>query len=425
MIKTLSAKQKAIFAFILSDCQYLICDGAVRSGKTVVMSNAFIIWAMENFNGQLFGICSKTVSNAERNVLNPLITDSQLPYKMKYHRADRYLSVTCGDKENKFYLFGGKDESSYTLIQGITLAGVFLDEVALMPRSFVEQAISRTLTYGPKKKIWFNCNPEGQLHWFNQEWVIKADKGEKKSVTHLHFLMSDNPIMTKEAIADTENMFSGVFYQRYIEGKWVAAEGLIYDMFDMEKHIIDTSTLEYEGGYYVSSDYGIQNANVFLLWRKEKGTDRHIVLKECYYSGRENNKQKTVSELVDMLDDMLDGIKPEKVFIDPSAAALIVELRKRGYSIMKADNDVLDGIADVATMIGKNRIMVDKSCKNTINEFGVYCWDAKAAEHGADQPVKANDHAMDAVRYYIRTRRLVKKDWTDMKYKSIYKSQWR
>lgn len=424
MINKLSAKQKQIMKFVVSDCKYLICDGAVRSGKTVIMSMAFIIWAMETFEGCIFAICSKTVANAERNVLNPLISNAVLPYTMKYHRAERYLSVTCGGKENRFYLFGGKDESSYALIQGITLAGVFLDEVALMPRSFVEQAISRTLTYD-NKKIWFNCNPEGQLHWFNQEWIIPADSGEKP-VKHLHFLMSDNPIMSQEAIAETENMFSGVFYDRYIKGLWVAAEGLIYDMFNQNIHVIDADKLEYEGSYYVSSDYGIQNANVFLLWRKEKGTERHVILKECYYSGREEHKQKTVSELVTMLDEMLEGITPERVIVDPSAAALIVEMRKRGYAVKQADNDVLDGIADVSTMLMKDRIAVDRSCKNTINEFGVYCWDDKAAERGQDVPVKTNDHAMDAIRYYVRTRKLVKKDWNGNEYKQTkYVTQWR
>ncbi|WP_407397789.1 PBSX family phage terminase large subunit [Treponema sp.] len=429
MIEVLSEKQKEILSFVVSDCKYLICDGAVRSGKTVVMSKAFIIWAMEYFDGCIFAICSKTVTNAERNVLNPLVTDNELPYRMKYHRAERYLSVTMGKKENKFYLFGGKDESSYMLIQGITLAGVLLDEVALMPRSFVEQAISRTLTYD-NKKIWFNCNPEGQLHWFNQEWIIPADAGEKP-VKHLHFLMSDNPIMSAEAIKETENMFSGVFYDRYIKGMWVAAEGLIYDMFDTNVHVIDASELEYEGGVYISADYGIQNANVWLMWRKQKGINRHVVLKECYYSGRDEHKQKTVSELVSMLDEMLgktdgkEGIKPEKVIVDPSAAALIIELRKRGYSVQSADNDVLDGIADVSTMLKKNMIAIDRSCKNTINEFGVYCWDDKAAQRGIDQPVKSNDHAQDAIRYYVRTRKLVKKDWNGKEYNAgRYISRW-
>lgn len=422
MIEVLSEKQKEILQFVVSDCKYLICDGAVRSGKTVVMSKAFIIWAMEYFNNCNFAICSKTVANAERNVLNPLITDNELPYRMKYHRAERYLSVTMEKNENKFYMFGGKDESSYMLIQGITLAGVLLDEVALMPRSFVEQAMSRTLTFD-NKKIWFNCNPEGQLHWFNQEWIIPADNGTKP-VKHLHFLMNDNPIMSPEAIEETENMFSGVFYDRYIRGMWVAAEGLIYDMFDANVHVVDANQLEYEGPFYISSDYGIQNANVFLLWRKERGTERHVLLKECYYSGREERQQKTVSELVTMLDELCDGIQPEKVIVDPSAAALIVEMRKRGYAVKQADNDVLDGIADVATMLKKNRIAIDKSCTNTINEFGVYCWDDKAAEHGQDVPVKANDHAMDAIRYYVRTRKLVKKDWNGKEYKNNYVPLW-
>lgn len=407
-IEKLSAKQRQIFRFIERPENYLICDGAVRSGKTVCMGMAFFIWAMEHYDRTNFAVCSKTVSNAERNVVSPLLTVENLPYVFKYSRSERKLTVRCGTRENWFYLFGGKDESSYMLIQGITLAGVFLDEVALMPRSFVEQSMARTLTFADAK-IWFNCNPENRLHWFNQEWVEKADQ---KGAVHLHFLMQDNPILTDREIAKTESMFSGVFYDRYIRGLWVAAEGLIYDMFDEGVHVLHEEP-DTEGDYYVSSDYGIQNATVFLLWRRIRGTDKWVILREWYYSGRDEKKQKTVSALVGGAKGMLDGIMPKRFIVDPSAAALIVELRKQGYKVQSADNAVLDGIADVGTMLNAQRLFVMDTCRDTINEFGVYAWDEKAADKGEDKPIKANDHAMDAVRYFVRTRKLVKKGGTD------------
>lgn len=416
MISKLSSKQKQIFKFVNSKSNYLICDGAVRSGKTVIMSIAFIIWAMEYFESCNFAICAKTVTNAERNVLKPLITSKELPYKMKYHRQERMLEVSMGTKVNRFYLFGGKDESSYMLIQGITLAGVLMDEVALMPRSFVEQAMARTLTYA-NAKIWFNCNPSNQLHWFNQEWIIPTDKGEKNA-THLHFLMTDNPILGEEEIKKTESMFSGVFFDRYILGLWCMAEGIIYDMFTNSSHVFNELP-NTEGDYYVSSDFGIQNATVFLLWRKEKNTDRWICVNEYYYSGRENRVQKTVDSLVDGLVSILPREKnysgedtivmPRQVIVDPSASALIVELRKRGFHVIPAINDVLNGISDVSTMLRQDKLGFAKKCVNTINEFGLYSWDAKASQHGEDRPIKDNDHAMDAVRYFVETKHLVKK----------------
>lgn len=408
MIEKFSTQQKEILRFAFEDqYSYLICDGAVRSGKTSVMALAFVIWLMDNFDGVNAAICAKTVSNAERNIITPLLSAGALPYSMKYHRADRALTVTMGDRENRVYLFGGKDESSYQLIQGITLAGVFLDEVALMPRSFVEQALARTLTYADRK-IWFSCNPENNLHWFNQEWIKPTDAGDRADAKHLHFLMSDNPILTQNEIDAAAAMFSGVFYQRYILGLWVSAEGLIYDMFSYNRHTV-TGTPDTEGDYFVSADFGIQNATVWLLWQRMAGGGAWICLREWYYSGRAERLQKTVGQLVDGLADMLSGVVPRQVIVDPSAAALIAELRRRRFHVVPAVNDVLDGISDVATLLNQDRILFHDSCKNTLQEFGVYCWDAKAAQHGEDRPIKENDHAMDAVRYFVRTRRLAKR----------------
>lgn len=293
-IEKLSKKQFKIFSFAVSPVPFLICDGAVRSGKTVCMGAAFLMWAMDQFDRTNFAICGKTVANAERNVLAPLLNVENLPYLMRYNRAERKLICRCGSRENYFYLFGGKDESSYTLIQGITLAGVLLDEVALMPRSFVDQAMARTLTY-QNAKVWFNCNPEGQLHWFNQEWIIPTDRGQRKA-THLHFLMSDNPILGPEELSKVESMFSGVFYDRYIRGLWVAAEGLIYDMFSRERHILDALPAT-EGVYYVSCDYGTQNPTVFLLWRKERGLTAGFASRSITTPGGKNVVRKQMVSL--------------------------------------------------------------------------------------------------------------------------------
>ena len=221
-----SEKQLQIMDFILDDCDTLICDGAVRSGKTIIMTYAFIVWAMEFFDRTNFAICGKTVSNAERNILRPFQQVEQDLYTLNYKISNRMLTVKCGKKENYFYLFGGKDESSYTLIQGLTLAGVLFDEVALMPQSFVDQAIARTLSFA-NAKIWFNCNPESPNHWFYKEWITN----EERKYKHLHFLMRDNPILTEKEIQRAESLFTGVFYDRYIRGMWVRAEGIIFPEF--------------------------------------------------------------------------------------------------------------------------------------------------------------------------------------------------
>lgn len=410
--KAFSKKQLQILAFPESDYDAIICDGSVRAGKTSVMSVAFVMWAMKRFDGQNFAVCSKTVQTAIKNVIKPLLGMSFMRerYSMAFKRSDSLLIVRHGGKENNFYIYGGRDESSYMLIQGITLAGVFLDEVALMPKSFVEQALARCSVDG--SKFWFNCNPGTPMHWFNQEWVQKP--GEHNAL-HLHFTMADNPSLTDKVRQRYETMYSGVFYQRYILGLWVAAEGLIYDLFDKQTHVV--SGCETEGEYFVSSDFGMQNATVFLLWRKEKGQNRWICLKEYYYSGRDEMRQKTVSAYVDDLGEWLGDITPSRIILDPSATPLKAELQKRGYKIRPADNDVKDGIADVSNALRHQKIAFDASCKNTIGEFGAYMWDAKAAERGVDEPIKANDHAMDAIRYFVRTQRINKDKPV---YQSIY-----
>ncbi len=403
-----SENQRKILAFPNTDYDALICDGAIRSGKTTIMSVAFVLWAMREFNGCYFGICSKTVRTAEKNIIQPLLNLSYMKkrFSMKYTR-DNELVVRNRDKVNTFYIYGGKDASSYTLIQGATFAGVLLDEVALMPRSFVEQACARCSVDG--RKLWFNCNPEGQLHWFNQEWVKKA---EEKNALHVHFTLGDNPSLSPRIRAGYESMYSGVFYDRYIRGLWVSADGLVYDMFNEKRHVVEEPP-ETEGSYYISSDFGVQNPTVFLLWRKVKDRDQWAILDEWFYSGREKKVQKTVGEQVKGLESLFpveygQRIEPAQIIVDPSASALIAEIRKEGHTVRKANNDVAEGISDVSTMLVQDRLLISRKCKHTIEEFQVYCWDEKAAMRGEDKPVKENDHCMDAVRYMIKTRHLAR-----------------
>ena len=157
---------------------------------------------------------------------------------IKERRNENKLLVTVNGRTNSFYLFGGRDESSYTLIQGITLAGVLFDEVALMPRSFVEQALARCSVEG--SKFWFNCNPEGPGHWFYTEWVQKA---AERHVLHLHFTMDDNLSLSASIKRRYEGMYSGVFYDRYIRGLWVVAEGLIYTCFNPKLHVVPAAVV--------------------------------------------------------------------------------------------------------------------------------------------------------------------------------------
>ena len=300
------------------DFDGIIADGAIRSGKTVSMSLSFGLWAMENFNGQNFIMAGKTVGSFRRNVLRFWKgMMASRGFRVEEKRSDNLVVVSSGPVTNYFYVFGGKDEASQDIVQGITAAGAFFDEVVLMPESFVNQATARCSVDG--SKFWFNCNPGTPLHWFRTGWI--GDR-EAKRLLYLHFTMEDNASLSERIKERYRGQYSGVFYQRYIEGLWVSADGLIYDMFDKTRHVVEDLPPT-EGPYYVSADYGIQNANVWLLWRKVAGKNQYICLGESYYSGRDSHRQKTDGELLELLKTLLGGRNPECIIIDPSAASMI------------------------------------------------------------------------------------------------------
>lgn len=393
-----SKKQEEILKFPYGSETALICDGAIRSGKTSVMSLSFILWAMGSFRGQNFGICGKTVASAERNVIKPLLGIKYLKeqFSIKFSFSEHVLTVSRGGRTNFFYVFGGKDESSYTLIQGITLAGVLLDEVALMPRSFVEQALARCSVEG--SKFWFNCNPENPQHWFYQEWILQPKKHHAK---HLHFLMQDNPSLSAAKLAEYEAMYSGVFYDRYIKGLWVVAEGRVYPMFtdDPERFILHGPTTSLDGQFYVSCDYGTINPLSLGLWCVRG--KQAIRIKEYYWDSRKEGHQKTDEEYYADLETLTRGYYIRKVIVDPSAASFIECIRRhRKFSVWEADNDVLDGIRVTASLLNAGILRIHESCKDAIREFGLYRWDEKK---NSDTVLKENDHAMDEIRYFCFT----------------------
>lgn len=412
--KPFSRKQKQILTWWtpespVKDYDGIIADGAIRSGKTICMSLSFVIWAMASYNGQNFAMCGKTIGSFRRNVLFWLkLMLRSCGYKVTDHRADNLVEISRGKVTNYFYIFGGKDERSQDLIQGITLAGVFCDEVALMPESFVNQATGRCSVDG--SKFWFNCNPDGPYHWFKINWI---DKAIHKKLLYVHFTMDDNLSLSESIKARYRSMYTGIFFKRYILGLWAMAEGIIYDMFSPERNVVDAEQIaaEYQEKTgqrfwtkerYVSCDYGTQNPTAFLLWNK--GADRNwYCRKEYYYSGREKGRQKTDKEFSEDLTVWLDGLEIRSVILDPAAASFKAQLEKDGYKVKKAKNDVLDGIRFVATLLLSGSIFIDSSCENLIKEFASYIWDAKAGERGEDKPVKEHDHALDALRYFCYT----------------------
>ena len=357
------------------------------------MTVGFVLWSMSSFNNQTFAICGKTIEALRRNVIRHMPIWLEGICTVTERRSENMLIITAGNRTNTYYLFGGRDESSYSVIQGITLAGAFLDEVALMPRSFVEQAMARCSVAG--SKFWFNCNPESPSHWFYQEWIKKHIE---RGILYLHFTMDDNLSLSEKIKRRYENMYSGVFYDRYIRGLWGVAEGLIYSMFNKDYHVVPSIPRPYEK-YYISCDYGTLNPTSAGLWGLSNGVWHRM--REYYYDGRKMQKQRTDEEHYAAIEELAGDLPITEIIVDPSAASFIEVIRRHDrFNVEQASNRVLDGIRDVATQLKAGNIRICDCCTDCIREFGLYRWDEKAAE---DRPLKTDDHAMDDVRYFVRT----------------------
>lgn len=385
----------------------IICDGAVRSGKTLCMSISFVCWAFYNFSGTSFAICGKTIASLRRNVITPVLPVlKDLGFCCDFKISRNYLEISRNSVTNRFYLFGGRDESSASLIQGMTLGGIMLDEVALMPRSFAEQAVARCSLEGAK--YFFNCNPEHPYHWFYTNWIKKCDE---KNMLYIHFKMEDNPSLSKEVINRYKNLYSGAFFERFVLGKWVSAEGLVYPMFSEDCHI-----KTYDGEfceYYLSCDYGTVNPFSLGLWGYGNGVWYRV--DEYYHSSRDQGVQLTDEEYYSQLKKLVAGRKIKALIIDPSAASFIQTVKRHGeLKVIKADNDVATGINRVCQALKSGEIKLYPACRDSIREFSVYRWDNTVKK---DAPKKENDHAMDDIRYFVST--VLKKENTGNDFVSI------
>ena len=386
-----SSKQAQVMSWwYRDDWDAIICDGAVRSGKTFSMGVSFFLWAQARFDGKQFGLCGKTIVSLRRNLLTELVPYlRRIGMSIREKRSENLLIVRFAGHENRFLLFGGRDESSAALIQGSTLAGVLLDETVLMPRSFVEQAIARCSV--PGSRLWFNCNPENPGHWFYREWILKA---KARRALYLHFTMEDNPALSPRIRARYRNAYSGVFYRRFVLGEWTAAQGLVYDFFDRERDAADVPEGSFEE-WRISVDYGTANPASFGLWGKKNAVWYRVA--EYYYDSRKAGRQRTDEEYAEALERLAGERTIRRVIVDPSAASFIEVLRRRGFQVVRANNDVADGIRVTSDLLKKRRIVICRTCGDCLREMELYCWDERG---GRDAPRKENDHAMDDLRYF-------------------------
>lgn len=366
-----------------------LLEGSVRSGKTWI---SLVMWAL--FVASMpkdaeFLMVGKTLTTLKRNCL------------LLLQELEPTFTFNTNAKEAKLYgrkiwLEGADNERAENKIRGMTLAGAYMDELTLIPEGFYQMTLSRLSVQGAK--LIATTNPDSPMNYVYTS-IIENNEINRK-VTK--FLITENPFLDEEYVKSLEREYTGVFYQRFFLGEWVIAEGLVYPMFG-KQCIVPTEERKYTH-YGISMDYGTQNPTAMILWGYCDGV--WYAVKEYYHSGRDTNEQKTDEQYYAELERLAEGYPVRELVIDPSAASFITLVRQRGkFTVRKADNDVIDGIRNTATCIARGDVLFNDCCKMTIREFGLYSWDPKAV---VDTVIKENDHAMDAVRYWIQTKRIYK-----------------
>lgn len=364
-------------------------SGSVRSGKTYISILKFLLWVASMPADYEFIMVGKSIGSLQRNCFN---------YIYNFIGEENFIvskSSKCAKVFGRtVWLEGALDERSEGKIRGMTLAGAYCDEVTLYPESFFVMLLTRLSV--PGAKLFATCNPDNPMHYIKTKYIDKADELDCAVWT---FLLTDNTHLPKEYIENLSKEFKGVFYNRFVLGEWCKADGLVYPMFD---NVVPTQERDYTE-YCVSMDYGIQNPTAMILWGYCDGI--WYAVDEYYHSGRESSEQKTDEQYYAALERLCGDLPINKVYIDPSASSFIVCVRQHGrFSVQHANNSVMEGIQHTASVLSAKRLMFNDCCRMTIREFGLYSWDTKLT--GGDTVIKDNDHAMDATRYFVQTRRI-------------------
>lgn len=414
-----SVKQKKTITWWMPQSPFrdhdgIICDGSIRSGKTIAFIVGFIQWSTAKFAGQNFIISGKTIGSLKRNVIGPMLRilhSLGIPYE--YNRGENCIRFSG----NSYYLFGADKEDSQDRVQGITAAGWLADEVALHHPEFITQALGRLLSI-PGSKFWWNCNPESPYHVVKTDYLDKADT---KRIFHLHFTLDDNPSLAPSAKERAFRTFSGVWFKRYILGLWVAAEGAIYDMLDDAIHVVDLP--EDQPGqpfivkHWVGVDYGTGSVTAF--WLLGLGRDNRLYFVDFWrWDAGVKASQRSDPQFAQDMEDWLAqlAVVPESVVVPEDAASFLVYLQQNSGKFAhikhlavadRSPGSVLDGIRNVGSLLTSRLLFFSKQVrdKQGLLEWNGYVWDPKAQERGEDKPLKDNDHDPDACRYVIQHTR--------------------
>ena len=416
-----SAKQKVVLTWWCEGSEYkdkdgIICDGSIRSGKTKSMGLSYCIWAMETFQEETFALCGKTIQSLRRNVIKGLKSDLiYRGYTVEDKRADNLLIISTKDTTNEFYLFGGKDEGSQDLIQGITLAGVFFDEAALMPESFINQATGRCSVTG--SKIWFNCNPEGPQHYFKTEWI---DRLREKNLIRIHFTMEDNLSLAPEILERYKRMYKGVFYDRFILGLWVLASGIIFKFFaeNPEPYTFEDQDLLDEDGnqavrfskLVIGLDFGGNGSKTTMVLNGYIGGFKEFrILEEDSLPITEEIDSKAICDkYVEFYKRCAKKYgRIDWTFPDSASTTMINSLRSAAreagidYRHIAGcrKNEIKDRPKTMDMLLNTGRLKINKRCQEVITAISSLRWDEKNPEIPEDKNIGNVNDWWDALMY--------------------------
>lgn len=364
-----------------------VWDGSVSSGKTVGSIYRWIHYTQTGPPGKLVMV-GKTERTLRRNIINPL--EEILGRRIHYNRGDGEIQIG----KRLIHVVGANDERAEGKIRGSTYAGGYGDELTLWPEGFFKMLMSRFRVAGAQ--MFGTTNPDSPGHWLKKKYL---DRIEHLNLKRFHFVLDDNPFLPDEYKRDLKAENTGLWYKRYILGQWVLAEGAIYDMI-RDSHFLDVVPKVFSN-FIVGVDYGTSNPCTFGLYGFNR-TPPVYLLKEYWFDSAEAGYQKTDGQYANDMEDFLGNTKVDAIYVDPSAASFKLELQRRGrWTVKDANNDVLDGIRHVSTMLANGQYFMSKECTHTRENYEAYVWDSKAQSHGEDKPVKENDHACDRDRYAI------------------------
>ncbi len=396
-----------------------ILHGSVRSGKTWISLVLWAFWMLTMPEDAAYLMVAKTLTSLRRNcldLLETLVGKSNFSYSLAAKQA-----VLFG---RTVYLEGVNDARAESKIRGMTLQGAYCDELTLFTQDFFTMLLSRLSM--PEAKLFGTTNPDSPNHWLKSEYL---DRSQELDLMEMRFTINDNEFLDPEYVRQLKREYTGVFYERFILGNWVIAEGLVYSMFSEKEHVVHVlpeccaHPEKGHGEYYISVDYGTKNPFSAGLWCVSGGWATRIA--EYYYDGRKSKKPRTDEEHYAALEKLIrhevwnsgrrtvESYPIQCVVIDPSAASMIECIRRHGsFSVRAAKNDVIPGIGITGSLLAAGKLKIHADCKDCIREFGIYSWDEKAK---GDQVIKENDHAMDDTRYFCYTilRRLFR--WDDWK----------